>query len=95
MEISYEEFVQKYEPVHNHFDLNASFDGYMFETYGNELDYVQHIVNDINPSRVWTVINGDDGLTWIVPEYHYVNRMGYIITRVPFESVHIDVNMDL
>lgn len=41
IKLEWEEFVKKYKPKVNHFDDNASLDGYMFETYGAELEHIK------------------------------------------------------
>ena len=88
-EITWDEFDEKYIPVKNHIDDNASYGGVMFETYGEEYDYVKHIT-ETEPLRVWTVL-GDCGATDVVSGWHYVNRLGYIITENPADDDHIDV----
>lgn len=70
----------KYQPIQNHIDPHA---GDKFETYGAELDYVLSIANS-EPDRVWTLVEGDDGL-YITNGYHLVNRLNYFITKNPCE----------
>lgn len=77
-----EEFYETYKPIKNPIDNNASFDGAMLETYGAELEHVLKVARE-KPDHVWTVIDGDGGLC-ISTGYHFVNRLGYIITEVPF-----------
>jgi hypothetical protein len=51
----------------------------MYETYGKEIEFVkQQPANNI-----WTVLDVDGG-TIYANGYHHVNRMGYIITEVPW-----------
>lgn len=85
-----EEWDKIYSPVKNHLDENASFDGVMFETYGQEVEYV--LVKDNR--YVWTYIQGDDGM-YIIPNYHLVNRIGYFITNKPWENEDISVIVSL
>jgi hypothetical protein len=56
-------------------------DQQMFETYGEELDFVCTQDN----KYVWTWIQGDMS-DLIVAGYHYVNRLGYYITEVPWDD---------
>lgn len=70
----------KYQPIQNHIDPK-SYD--KFETYGEELDYVLSI-NKTDPKRVWTLVDGEDGL-YIVSGCHFVNRLNYFITKNPCE----------
>jgi hypothetical protein len=72
-------FVEKYKPIKNHFSSDP--DQFMFETYGDEVDYV--ILQD--NKNVWTWVDGD-GSDLLVAGYHYVNRVGYYITELPWED---------
>ena len=90
MEIELFEWDKFYSPVKNHLDENASLDGIMFETYGEELQYV--LKQDIK--SVWTYIQGDDGV-YIIPNYHLVNRIGYFITSTPWENEDVSVIVSL
>lgn len=87
--MNFEEWLEKYQPVDNHLDNNASFqdengNGIMFETFGDELQYVLSIANN-EPNQVWTYVDGDDG-TYVTNGYHLVNRIGYFITSVPYDD---------
>jgi hypothetical protein len=75
--ISYEHWLLKYQPIMNLIDSNAPFDGYMFETYGADLQFVcaQH------PRKIWTLLDCD-GKIRICEGMHYVNRLGYFVTEV-------------
>ena len=75
--ISYERWLEKYRPIQNHLNSNSSFDGCMFETYGEELAFVcaQH------DRTIWTLLDCD-GEMRIAEGLHYVNRIGYFITEV-------------
>jgi hypothetical protein len=86
--MTFEEWLDKYKPINNHLDSNASFqdeagNGIMFETFGMDLEYVLSIANS-EPQRVWTYMDGDIG-TFVGDGYHLVNRIGYFITEVPCE----------
>jgi len=77
----WDEFTKKYTLVKNHLDDNASGDGFMFETYGPEVEFVK----DTPEERIWTLVDGGHhGI--IVAGWHYVNRLGYFITEQPRES---------
>ena len=80
-EMSYDEWFDTYKPIRNNLDKHASFDGYMFETYEEELDFV--IEQD--EFNIWTYCEGDRGM-YIFNGYRLVNRIGYFITEVPFEN---------
>lgn len=54
--LHWDKFIEKYRPVTNHIDDNASLDGCMFETYGEELVFVRNA----NINHIWTWIECDD-----------------------------------
>jgi len=85
--MTYEEWVEIYKPKTNHLVKN---DGQLhFETYGIELGYVLATA-DIEPDRVWTLVDGDEG-TYIVNGYHLVNRISYFITEVPYLGDGVEI----
>jgi hypothetical protein len=71
------EWAEKYKPINNH--LSKSPDYQMFETYGEELEYVK----TVESNRIWTYLDGDMS-SLICAGYHFVNRIGYYITEVPW-----------
>jgi hypothetical protein len=79
-----DDWVDKYKPVRNHLVDDAPMDGAMFETFPPESDYVweQH---QKDPRRVWTEVDCD-GVLYIIPGWHFVNRFGYYITEIPWED---------
>lgn len=98
--IPYSEFVEKYRPISASI-VEGEPSRPMFAAYGKDLQKVRSTDED----HVWTVIDvdlsdgephpyeGEDGDScWvIVTGYHYVNRLGYLITEVPWESDNIEV----
>lgn len=90
-EITEDEWLATYKPIINHFDNNASFEGTMFETYGDEEQYIKTYPN---PNCIWTYGDGDDGGTYIWNGWSFVNRIGYYITEVPWvdgEEIQIQI----
>jgi hypothetical protein len=79
IEMDLDEWAATYKPIKNHIDTNSSFDGEMFETYGEELEFVKAADED----RIWMYGDGDDGGSYIWNGWHFVNRIGYFITEVP------------
>ncbi|MBW7941449.1 MAG: hypothetical protein H3C64_03395 [Candidatus Kuenenia stuttgartiensis] len=84
IQLSEDEFDQKFTLVKNHFDPNASNDGYAFETYGQELAFIRNKC----PQYIWTVVE-EDGKLWIVSGYKFVNRIYYLITNEPVPN-HVE-----
>jgi hypothetical protein len=79
IELDYNTWLETYKPILNKIDTNASFDGMMFETYGQEVDFVKAQPQD----RIWMYGDGDDGGLYIWSGWGFVNRIGYFITEVP------------
>jgi hypothetical protein len=79
IEMDFDEWCDVYKPIQNHIDTNASFDGAMFETYGDEVAFVK----EQDGSYIWTYGDGDDGGSYLWNGWHFVNRIGYFITEVP------------
>lgn len=87
IELTEEEWFDTFKPIPNHIDDNASFQtedgvGYMFETYDDELKFVQ----SQEPNRIWTYCDGDNSGTYIFQGMRIVNRIGYFVTTVPFDG---------
>ena len=79
IELDYDEWVDTYKPILNHIDTNASFDGMMFETYGDEVAFVK----EQPEANIWMYGDGDDGGSYVWSGWGFVNRIGYFITEVP------------
>jgi len=83
IEMTEDEWFKTYKPIPNHIDKNASFSdgehGYMFETYGDEIEFVK----SQSPDKIWMYGDGDDGGLYIWSGWGFVNRLGYFITEVP------------
>lgn len=93
MEMTYDDWWERYRPVKNHLDPNAGFNGCAFETFGKELAEVLRVANS-EPGRVWTMVDGDDEQLVIGSGYHLVNRLAYFITEVPCTDDNVAVPVD-
>jgi hypothetical protein len=72
------QWADKFKPIKNH--LVDTPDQQMFETYGEEVEFV----SNYDSKYVWTWLQGDMS-DLICAGYHYVNRLGYYITEVPWD----------
>lgn len=79
--MTYEEWFDKYKPITNIQRKDAPFEGFMFETFGDELAAVK----DAPMDRVWTLLDFDDS-SLITNGCLFVNRMGYFITELPYDQ---------
>lgn len=88
--MTFDEWRKKYQPVENHLDGNASFDGRMFETFGKELKHVLSQPKEM----VWTWV--DDGEhSSITNGYCLINRQGYFIASKPYDEAEPFTDIDL
>lgn len=93
--ITEDEFFEQYKPVLNKFHMDpeaTAFNGCLYETYGVEEQHVKQVAQ-VNEAFVWTIIDGDNGLS-ITSGYHHVNRFGYLITQLPADEDFIDVELE-
>ena len=93
-ELSEEAFDADYPLVPNHLNPRATCafgdaGGCLFETYGEELAFVRQQ----DPRCIWTFLDGDDA-QYVVSGMHFVNRIGYLISKVPVpDGVFIEVRI--
>jgi hypothetical protein len=85
-----EEFEKRYPLIKNHLCPSAPFDDCMFETFGKELEFVRS-----QPAvRIWTLLDCDGSLV-VSSGFHFVNRLGYLISAVPVpDGHHYEVSID-
>jgi hypothetical protein len=76
--LGWDAWAEKYKPIKNKFSKH---DELMFETYGQEVEFVQAQ----DPRYVWTNVQGDMS-DLIIAGYAYVNRLCYYITEIPWED---------
>ncbi len=80
-EIIKNEFYLKYTPLHNCINNNAAFNGTMYETYGEEYEFIMIYDNNL----VWTIIE-ENNKTYFIAGKHLVNKVGYIITKEKWKN---------
>lgn len=91
--ITFEIFKEIYKPINNPFVQDSSYDGCMFETYGEEVKYVCDLINNEQKlNHVWTILDTGFEETWIFPGYFLCDRIGYLITEKPWKDENIQVN---
>lgn len=97
IELTEDDFDDQYPLVPNHINPNATWGagdgpGCLFETYGEEFEFVRRQ----DPRTVWTLLDGDGGDMYVLSGLHFVNRVGYLISRLPVpEDVTIQVHLPM
>jgi hypothetical protein len=79
IELTFEEADEQFKFIPNNYDEYSSFDGLMFETYGDEVEFVK----SQSPDKIWMYGQGDDGGLYIWSGWGFVNRIGYFISEKP------------
>jgi hypothetical protein len=62
----------------------------MYETFGKEVEYVKEKHN----KHIWTIVDNEDGELIIIAGFHFVNRLGYLITPEAWEDEYEEYNCD-
>ena len=78
-----------YKPVKNSLAPDSSFDGCLIETYGAEYELVRKQCKK-DTTKLWTIIDGEGRDLYAVAGFHFVNRLGYIITERSWERDDIE-----
>lgn len=87
--MTYEDWVEQYKPIKNP-TADHGYDQTMFETYEPDIEMVRK-AEKADARTIWTIVEGDNSGLYITDGYHYVNRVGYFITEVPFEGESLEV----
>jgi hypothetical protein len=83
---TYDKWVEEFQPMPNHLRNQDNGLELAYETYGEEVEYV----NLQDEKFVWTEVDGDEG-TYILAGWHFVNRIQYYITNRPWEDEWTEV----
>jgi hypothetical protein len=55
---------------------------------------VEFVKSQAQPNRIWMYGDGDDGGTYIWSGWGFVNRIGYLVSQLPFpENTTIQIKM--
>jgi len=82
-ELTEDEFEEIYVSVGNPRD-----DGFYWDLQDDPVD-------QIDPKKVWTAIEGDDDVHfYLLPGIHRINRFAYVVTENPWPHEHIEVTLD-
>lgn len=84
---NFESWFTKYNPIENHIDDNAAYDGLMFETFGKEVEFVKEQPRNY----IWTLVEGERNKMVLMSDWHIVNRIGYFITKEPWTDNLLEI----
>ena len=86
----YIDFLDYFDLKENNFDEFAPYDGYMFETFGEELEFVKKHSNN----NIFTLLSDDNNDLVIIPGFHVVNRFGYFVSHNKWTDENLIINLD-
>lgn len=78
MQIDSDEFDDKFQPLQNPHNKDAGWNGCLFETYGVEYNFVKNQ----SERRIWTLLSDNK----LVSGHQVADRVGYIVTLVPWDE---------
>jgi hypothetical protein len=80
-------FYEYFKPFRHADAQHDIWGGHGLETFGKDFDTVRRQ----DPAFVWTVVDGDSGADqWITTGVHYVNRVCYLVTELPHNSIPVE-----
>jgi hypothetical protein len=80
-------FYEYFKPYRHPDSSHNIWGGLGLETFGKDLE----IVRRLDDSYVWTVLDGDSSNDqWIIPGYHFVNRICYLVTEKSHNGIDVD-----
>lgn len=78
------EYFRPFRHPSSNFDI---WGGLGLETFGEDLT----LIRDYDEDFVWTVVDGSEGNDqWIIPGYHHVNRICYLLTEIAHKGASIE-----
>ena len=54
-----------------------------FDTVGKDLDTIKEIAKK-SPKHIWTLVDGEGPRIYALAGFHAVNRLGYMVTEIPW-----------
>jgi len=79
-------FYQYFKPYRHPAAQYEIWDSLGLESFGSDLDLVRQLPSE----NVWTVLEGENDTQWIVPSLRIVNRICYLVTKIPHNEAVIE-----
>lgn len=80
-------FYDYFKPYRHPAASNNIWGGLGLETFGKDIDTVEKL----DASYLWTVLDGESNNDqWIVPGFHFVNRICYLVTEKPHQWIDVE-----
>jgi hypothetical protein len=79
---TFDEWVEKYKPLKNHIEESNTYEGYAFETYGEELEFIR----EQEPEKIWTLVENGTDMSFVAFGMRWVDREFYFTSSVPVQE---------
>jgi len=80
-------FYEYFKPYRHTDACRDIWGGLGLETFGKDLDTVKKL----DASYLWTVVEGGSSEDqWIIPGYHFDNRICYLVTEKSHQGIEVD-----
>jgi len=73
--LTWNEWTEKHKPI-----LNPRNDSSWFDTMGEDFEALKNYA----PNQIWTMIDGEGTETDLVAGLHWVNRLAYCVSEIPW-----------
>jgi hypothetical protein len=84
VEMTFDEWYKKYKPIKNPTSNDPGFWGSMFETFGEDLEYMKENYKDNR--HYWTLVDGEGIELYLFSGIHWANRLGYFVSETLWEE---------
>lgn len=88
-----DKWFESFVPIRNHIDTTRGFNGFMFDTDGPDLVYIEKLYSQHKRRRIWTLLEVD-GRRYIAAGMHWDNREGYFVTTYNWDTGDEEVSID-
>jgi hypothetical protein len=84
-------FYEHFRPFrHPTASFNNICGGHGLETFGEDLQ----LAFEFDENFVWTVVDGEGPDQWIIPGFHRVNRICFLLCEVPHDGAPIEFRIE-
>lgn len=85
--MTWDQWEEAFSPKQNTVSNREEYNGWLFETYGEDLEYIKELnADEFKKLHVWTVFDEEtDGVFCISEGLHWVNAMGYFVTEKAYD----------
>jgi hypothetical protein len=89
--MTWEKWQEVYQPIHNPRNTDEGLWGCLFETHGEDVQYLQE--HEPKENVFWTLVDNDPNSSCVelLPGVHAMNRLGYFITQKPWGNSRLVV----